>query len=58
MYAHSTKGCDPLDATNVSKHLIDQSEDRISQINQSKNALKQKMLGCIQKRNRSVSFCI
>jgi len=27
-------------ATNASKHSIDQSEDRILQINQSKNALK------------------
>jgi len=32
--------CGPLDATNASKYLIDQSEDRILQINQSKNALK------------------
>jgi len=31
-------GCDPLDVTNASKHSIDQSEDRILQINQSKNA--------------------
>jgi len=30
-------GCGPLDATNASKHSIDQSEDRILQINQSKN---------------------
>jgi len=29
-----------FDATNASKHLIDQSEDRILQINQSKNTLK------------------
>jgi len=32
--------CDPLGATNVSKHSIDQSKDRILQINQSKNASK------------------
>jgi len=36
----STKGCGPLDATNASKHSIDQSKDRILQINQSKNASK------------------
>jgi len=34
------RGCDPLDATNASKHSIDQSEDKILQINQSKNASK------------------
>jgi len=33
-------GCGSLDATNASKHLIDQSEDRILQINQSKHASK------------------
>jgi len=33
-------GCGPLDATNASKHSIDQSEERILQINQSKKALK------------------
>jgi len=33
-------GCGPFDATNASKHSIDQSEDRILQINQLKNALK------------------
>jgi len=33
-------GCGPLDATNASKHSIDQSKDRILQINQSKNASK------------------
>jgi len=33
-------GCDPLGAMNASKHSIDQSEDRILQINQLKNALK------------------
>jgi len=33
-------GCGPLDATNASKHSIDQSENRILQINQSKNASK------------------
>jgi len=33
-------GCGPLDATNASKHTIDQSEDRILRINQSKNASK------------------
>jgi len=33
-------GCGPLDATNASKYSIDQSEDRISQINQLKNASK------------------
>jgi len=33
-------GCDLLGATNASKHSIDQSEDRILQINQSKNASK------------------
>jgi len=33
-------GCGPLDATNALKYLIDQSEDRILQINQSKNASK------------------
>jgi len=30
----------PLDATNASKHSIDQSEERILQINQSKKASK------------------
>jgi len=29
-------GCGPLDSTNAWKHSIDQSEDRILQINQSK----------------------
>jgi len=33
-------GCGPLDVTNASKHSNDQSENRILQINQSKNALK------------------
>jgi len=33
-------GCGPLDATNTSKHSIDQSKDRILQINQSKNVSK------------------
>jgi len=33
-------GCSSFGATNASKHSIDQSEDRILQINQSKNALK------------------
>jgi len=40
---NAPNGCDPLDelsATNALKHSIDQSEDRILQINQSKNALK------------------
>jgi len=32
--------CGPLDATNASKHSVDQSEERILQINQSKNASK------------------
>jgi len=34
------RGCGPLGATNASKHLIEQLEDRILQINQSKNASK------------------
>jgi len=34
------KGCGPLGSTKASKHSIDQSEDRILQINQSKNASK------------------
>jgi len=33
-------GCGRIDATNAAKHSIDQSEDRILQINQSKNASK------------------
>jgi len=33
-------GCGPLDAMNASKHSIDQSKDRILQINQSKNVSK------------------
>jgi len=33
-------GCGLLDATNAPKHSIDQSKDRILQINQSKNASK------------------
>jgi len=36
----SINGCGPLRATNASKHSIDQSEDRLLQINQSKNASK------------------
>jgi len=32
-------GCGPLDATNALKHLINQSEERIFQIDQLKNAL-------------------
>jgi len=35
-------GCGPLDATNASKHSIDQSKGRILLINQSKNASKHK----------------
>jgi len=35
---HLYHGCGLLGATNASKHSIDQSEDRILQINQSKNA--------------------
>jgi len=33
-------GYGPLDAMNALKHSIEQSEDRILQINQSKNASK------------------
>jgi len=32
--------CGPFDATNASKHSINQSENKILQINQSKNASK------------------
>jgi len=32
--------CGPLDATNASKHSIDQSEERNLQINQSRKASK------------------
>jgi len=39
-YYGTVRGCGPFDATNASKHSIDQSEDRILQINQSKNASK------------------
>jgi len=38
---YQSENCGPLGATNALKHSIDQSEDRILQINQSKNALKQ-----------------
>jgi len=42
-------GCGPLDATNASKHSIDQSEDKVLQINQSKNAsMHSKHSKCVQ----------
>jgi len=36
----TNQGCGQLDAKNALKHSIDQSEDRILQINQSKKASK------------------
>jgi len=39
--------CSPLDATNASKHSIDQSEDRILQINQSFVALSRSQFLCL-----------
>jgi len=38
--ANADAGYGPFDATNALKHLINQSEERILQIDQSKNASK------------------
>jgi len=39
-FSLSHLGCDPFNATNASKRLIDQPEKRILQIDQLKNASK------------------